>query len=52
MLDIHDRIERWYCHAKQWGIPLTRILIHPDDAHRAPKFFEGLPVEPMTRGSI
>lgn len=47
--DIHSRISRWYYRAQFLDITLTQILIHPDDAAKAPALFMGLPVVPMTR---
>lgn len=44
---ILERIEGWHYYAMQMGIPLTRILVHPDDFVAAPLSFAGLPVESM-----
>jgi len=44
METINERIARWYDYCKAYGIPLTKIVIHPDDKAAAPATHEGLPV--------
>ena len=42
-----ERMKRWYRWAQAAGIPIKRMLIHPDDAGQVPAKYKGLPIKVM-----
>ena len=47
-MHVRARVKRWYRYARSKGLVLSRILVHPSDAHRLPERSKGLPVVSMS----